>query len=83
MNGVDNFILDAKLLTRLLPARAILESSSLVTRSKTGPYYGYETEPRKLILTNSGIEIECEKYGWLVIKAPAFQAKKTDFERVL
>ena len=45
-------------------------------------FYGYETQPRRMVLKASGIQIECVDQGWQLLQIPVDPAQKAAVERV-
>ena len=45
-------------------------------------FYGYETEPREMILKNSGIRIQCVDKGWQIMNVPTDPIQKSAFDGV-
>lgn len=45
-------------------------------------FYGYETTPRKMVLKNSGLEIQCIDVGLQITNAPNDPTKKAAFDKV-
>ena len=64
---------------------AIIQKSGINAGMISNPwpwFYGHENEPRKLILSNSGIQIQCVDQGWGVSGAPTDPHKKSVFDQV-
>ena len=64
---------------------------SMVQQSKIGTdriasswpfFYGYETNPRMITLTNSGIQIQCVDDGWQMTKAPTEPSLKANYDAI-
>ena len=45
-------------------------------------FYGYETEPRRMVLKNCGIHIQCVDEGWLISEVPTDPIQKASFGQV-
>jgi hypothetical protein len=64
---------------------SIVEKSNIATGkiSDRWPwFYGYETDPRMITLTNSGIEIQCVDEGWKITNAPTDPVQKTSYDAI-
>jgi hypothetical protein len=45
-------------------------------------FSGFETDPRKLILKNSGLKIQCVDKGWEITEAPTEPTQKAIFDQI-
>lgn len=45
-------------------------------------FYGYETDPRRMRLKTSGIQIQCVEQGWQITEAPIAPTQKIAFDQV-
>jgi len=45
-------------------------------------FYGYETTPRKMVLKDSGIKIQCVEDGWQITQSPTDPFQKAAFDQV-
>lgn len=65
--------------------RTVVKQSNKIT-GKTAIiapwFYGYETDPRMVMLTNSQIKIQCVDDGWKLIDTPVDPDQKAAYDRI-
>lgn len=64
---------------------AVVQQSNIITGSVAITslwFYGYETDPRMVTLTNSKIKIQCVDDGWKLIDAPTDPDQKAAYDRI-
>ena len=64
---------------------AIVEASGVDTERLAEPwpwFYGYENQPRELILRDSAIRLQCVETGWQITRRPTDPASQAVFEQI-
>jgi len=61
---------------------AILRESKVINDVKDPWFYGYETEPRLMVLNKSGINIQCADTGWQISESITDPIQKAALDKV-
>ena len=62
--------------------RGSIQPDSIANTKWPCCFTGHETNPRKMILKNSGIQIECVAQGWQLSEIPNDPAQRAAFDRL-